>query len=385
MRPDALGERELGGHQHGGPDHAVEARDVLADHVELRGPAGGPVALGEAGAGEVVRQRVEPDVGALHLAVARGARERHAPAEPRARRRDVLETLLEEAEDLVAAARRRAERGLLDEERAQPVGVGREAEEPVALLRPLQLACRVQRAAAVDDLVLRLERFAADAVAPGVGLLVEGIGRAFEDARDERLHADLVGVGGGADELVVGEPEARPDRREARGDVVDERLRRRPRLLGRLGDLLAVLVHPDHEMDVAAERAMEPGDHVGADLLEGVADVGIAVGVVDGGRQVEARHGCKKARGASARRIRSGHAGGGDRVSPRHPVTPSPRPSATRHPSPVTAEARGEAEGQRGGTAWTQVLARAALRARNRASVQPFLRAVPPSPPAPPR
>jgi len=33
-----------------------------------------------------------------------------------------------------------------------------------------------------------------------------------------------------------------------------------------------------------------PGDGIGADLLEGVAEVRLAVGVIDGGREVEARH-----------------------------------------------------------------------------------------------
>ena len=66
-------------------------------------------------------------------------------------------------------------------------------------------------------------------------------------------------------------------RAQALGDAVHELLRRRARRLGRLRDLLPVLVHPDEEVDVVAAQPVKARDRVGADLLEGVAEVRVAM------------------------------------------------------------------------------------------------------------
>ena len=63
-----------------------------------------------------------------------------------------------------------------------------------------------------------------------------------------------------------------------------------PRAAGGLRHLLAVLVHADQEPDVVAAQPAIPRDAVGADLLVGVAEVRVAVGVVDGGGEVEPGH-----------------------------------------------------------------------------------------------
>ena len=58
----------------------------------------------------------------------------------------------------------------------------------------------------------------------------------------------------------------------------------------RLDHRLAVLVHPHHEVHGVIAEAVVARDAVGADLLERVAEMGIAVGVVDRGSEVELRH-----------------------------------------------------------------------------------------------
>ena len=142
--------------------------------------------------GPVVGQGVEPDVRGLLLPVARRPRERDAPAEARPARGDVLEPLVEQPEDLVAAALRldefRVRRDVLTEE----LLVARQAEEPVALRHHLERARRVQHALPVDDLRGLLERLAAHAVQPRVRPLVEIVGIAREDPLDQLLHARLV-------------------------------------------------------------------------------------------------------------------------------------------------------------------------------------------------
>ena len=147
----------------------------------------------------------------------------------------------------------------------------------------------MQDALAVDDLGVLLERLASDAIPPFVRLLVE-VGRVvLKDALDQRANARRVLRVGRANELVVRDAEPSPHRLKALGERVDERLRRRGPCLGGLLDLLAVLVHPDQEMHVVAEQAPIPGDGVRADLLVRVAEMRVAVRVVDrGGEEVRA-------------------------------------------------------------------------------------------------
>jgi len=148
----------------------------------------------------------------------------------------------------------------------------------------------VQDALPVDDLGVLLERLAPDAVPPFVRLLVE-IGRiALEDALDQRANAGAVSLVRGADELIVRHAEPLPHRAEAIGERIDERLRGGALRLGRLGDLLAVLVHADEEVHVVAAQAAVSCDGVGADLLVGVPEMRVAVGVVDRGREVVRGH-----------------------------------------------------------------------------------------------
>src|SRR5919197_950602 len=97
----------------------------------------------------------------------------------------------------------------------------------------------MEHAAAIDDLVVTLEELAADAIPSLVRVLEGG------------------------------------------GDAIDERLWRDAAFIRRLLHLLPVLVHPHQEMDVVTGQPAITGDGVGADLLEGVAEVRIAVGVID--------------------------------------------------------------------------------------------------------
>src|ERR1019366_1267904 len=78
---------------------------------------------------------------------------------------------------------------------------------------------------------------------------------------------------------------------------------------------LAVLVSPDREADVVAAQPMMAGEHVTADLLIDVAEVGVAVDVVDGGGDVEGaahvpittvhspRGGCRRSSSTSSRAV----------------------------------------------------------------------------------
>ncbi len=111
------------------------------------------------------------------------------------------------------------------------------------------------------------------------------------DPPDQRLNRTRMARLGGPNEIVMRDVQALPHTLETGRELVHQLLRRTP--LGRrfLGDLLAVLVHPDDEVHVLACQAAEAGDGVRTNLLVGVTDVRVTVGVVDGGGQVESGHG----------------------------------------------------------------------------------------------
>ena len=111
----------------------MEAGDVLADDMRVRGPEFRPRAIiREAGRGDVIGQRVDPDI---HH-VLRVARNRHAPFQRRAADREVGQTPLHEGDDLVAIFFRRDESGMGGIMREQLVGILREPEKIALLLDP---------------------------------------------------------------------------------------------------------------------------------------------------------------------------------------------------------------------------------------------------------
>ena len=155
--------------------------------------------------GHVVEQRVEPDVG--HEPVVE--RERDAPLEPalRAADRQILEGLPQEAQELVPVALGLDGLRMVLEVAPEPVLVRRHPEEVVLLLDVGQRGL-VVGALAVDDLLLRVEALAPEAVLPAVlaevdlALLEEPLQDGLDHARVPRL--------GRPDEVVVGDPERVP-------------------------------------------------------------------------------------------------------------------------------------------------------------------------------
>ena len=101
VRENPSRQLDSGRHQKRRPVHGVEPDDVLADHVQIGGPVPPEqlgVGVGKADAGQVVGQRVDPDV--HHVIGMVG--DRHAPVERRAGDRQVAQTAGDEADHLVA-------------------------------------------------------------------------------------------------------------------------------------------------------------------------------------------------------------------------------------------------------------------------------------------
>ncbi len=229
-----------------------------------------------AGRGDVVRERVEPDVG--HVLRVPG--DRHAPVERRAADREVLEPSLDEAQHLVAAHvgldRGRVRRVVLE----QAVRVRREPEE-VVLLAHLFDGPPVDRAVPLDQVVLGVVGLARDAVQALVRALVDVVAavvvHGLQDLRDRLVVARL----GRADVVVVADVEALPDLAPAGLEGVGPLARRDAVLLGGPRDLEPVLVGAGQVAHVVAAQAPVARDEVARDLGVGVADVGHVVRVVD--------------------------------------------------------------------------------------------------------
>ncbi len=279
------GQLEAGRHQHGRPDDRVELEDVLGHQLQVGRPelldevlAGAGVAEG----GAVVEQRVDPDVDRL-LGV---PRHRHAPLHLGARHRQLVEAQLDHAARLVEPRLRLDPARVGVEVRQQTLAVGGQAEEPVLLLHPLHRGVMDRAQAALEQVVLGVERLAGRAVPAAVAALVDvpRVVQLLEDA----LHLGLVLGVGGADEEVVGRVEHAAEGAEARREHVGLLARGPALALGRSGDLAAVLVGTGQEEDVLAQLPVMAGDDVGHDRRVRVTDVRVRVDVIDRRREVEA-------------------------------------------------------------------------------------------------
>ena len=230
---------------------------------------------------EVVDQRIGPHVGDL----IRVPRDRDPPGLRRAADREVAQTARDEAPGLVGAEAGQDEVRALVVQLQQAVLVGGEAEEPVLLLQPLGLDA-VIGALAVDELVLALERLAADAIEAGVDVLVDVA--VVVDLLEELLDEGLVSLVRRPDEVVDRRVDPLRQLLPGDGDLVDVLLRREPLLLGHARNLVGVLVDPRQEVRPLAPLPVMAHEDVADDGRVRVTDVRRRVDVVDGCRQVEA-------------------------------------------------------------------------------------------------
>src|SRR6185436_20920741 len=106
------------------------------------------------GGSQIIGERLEPDVGRLIFAAAAFAREGNSPGKTATARGNVLETRVEQRQDLVASRLRLQKLFVRLQQLPDTLGVGAESEKPVLFLDPFQRPCRMQNALAIDDLVV---------------------------------------------------------------------------------------------------------------------------------------------------------------------------------------------------------------------------------------
>ena len=288
MAEHALGQGHPCAHQEGWPIDRVEASDILADHVHVGRPIAphGRGFIGEADAGQVIVERVDPDV----HDVAGRIRHGNAPIQRRARYRQIFQAALDERHDLVAPL------GWLDElwmrlvVREQSVLVFLQSEEERLLLGPLDRRTLRANAHAIRTdgcFGLVVIGLVAHGIPTGVTVEIDIAG--FIQPLPQRRARTVVLLFGRADETVVRQMQRVGERLEARGVAVGEFAHRHALLDRGLLHLQAVLVGAGQKEHVIAVEPLEAGDGVGRDRLVGVADVGYAVRVGDGSRDVERR------------------------------------------------------------------------------------------------
>ena len=288
MDDDLPRQRQPSRHQERRPVDRVKAGDVLSDHMRVGGPEFRPrTVVGEACRGDVVGQRVDPDI--HHML--RIAWHRHAPGEGGAADREVRKPALHEGDDLVEILFRRHEFGMGLVMGEEPVGVGRQPEEPALLLDPLH-----RRAGRAE---FRPVRAIGELALVEIGLVAHRVpARIFRKidvavgghALPDRLYRARVTRLRRAHDVVGPRIEEFAHRLEFRRDPVDEGQRRHAFARRGLLNLEAKFVHAGDEQRLAPVEPHEALDRVGRDPLVSVADMRRAVGVRDRCRDVETAH-----------------------------------------------------------------------------------------------
>ena len=284
MDEDLLRHGVARGEQHRRPVDAVEPQDVLRHQMPHLGPErvaqilAGPCERERA---QIVDERVRPDVGDLPLVPRQG----NAPGLARAADREVAEPARDEALHLVEPKRRLHEVRALGVELQQLVLIGRETEEVVLLLDPLGLRV-VEGAQSVDQLLLGLEGFAADAVEAGVHVFVHIA--VVVDPLQELADEPLVALVARPNEKVGLGVQARREAAPGLGNLVDVLLSAEALAFSDPPDLRRVLVDAGEEEGLVAALTMMPREDVGRDRGVRVANVRLVVHVVDRRGHVEA-------------------------------------------------------------------------------------------------
>ena len=257
----------------------MEADDLLADHVHVRGPILAEelvVFRGIAQGGDVVGERVDPDIDDVlgiegHL---------DAPIEGGAGDAQVLQPREQEVlHHLVDAALGLDEFRVLADVFDEPVGIFGKPEE-IALLpgefhRPAAVG-----ALAVLELGLGPEALAGGAI-PALVLALIDVALVIELLEDVLHHLGMALLGG-ADEVVVLDVHQLPQGGGVLGDLVHIGLGGDAGLLGLALDLQAMLVQTGEEIHVVAHELFEAGQGVRGRGAIGMADMQVVAGIVDG-------------------------------------------------------------------------------------------------------
>ena len=139
-------------------------------------------------------------------------------------------------------------------------------------------------ALAFDQFAFVVIGFVANRVPAFVAIEIE-VALLLHRLPDRLARAVVIGIGG-ADKTVVGNVQNIEQFLEMARHFIRELTRRAADVAGFLGHLQTVFVGPCLEADFTAAQALEAGDNISRDRLVGMADMRLAIGIVDRGGEV---------------------------------------------------------------------------------------------------
>ena len=252
--------------------------------MQIRGPPlGKPVRIGPvAYRGDVVKQGIKPDINGEFGIKGYADPPRFAASGDV----DILELRFDKADDLVAAAFGLDEVGVFLVKFKQFVPKRAQGEKPARLLPPQGRGVVDRAILLFIELALGLERFAPVAVPPFVAPLVN-VPVVF-DLLDERLTTLVVALFAGLNEIGKAQVEGAPNFLELFGHIVAIGLGFLTQLFGPAGDFDRVFVISHEEKDFMALHAPVSRLGIRPDLFKSGANMGAAVGVINGRGQEKA-------------------------------------------------------------------------------------------------
>ena len=288
MAEHAFRQRQTGRHQKGRPIDGVEPHDILADNMHIGRPEmlAFRLFVGKASGGQVIRQRVHPDIHHM-LGI---ARYRNAPIKRGAAHREIFETGFDETGDFVAPLVRTDKIGMILIMFQQGLLKLRKAEEIAFLLHPFHrraLRASAHAIGADSGFGFGIIGLVAHRIPTGIGGQID-IARLLHPLPD-RLTRQPVPLLGGADEVIIGGVEGLRHVFEVGGIAVGQRAHLDALFLGRLQHFLAVLVGAGQKKHIKTIQPLETGNRVRCNQLIGMADMGRTIGIGNGRGQIELR------------------------------------------------------------------------------------------------
>jgi hypothetical protein len=176
--------------------------------------------------------------------------------------------------------------GMLIDVVDQPLLITAHFEKIVGFLDRLR-GRLVVRATAVDQFPLGVKAFAPEAIKAFVFAEIDVAG-IVDTLQDRLYHCHMARVGG-ADEIIVGNVQLRPQFPEKAADLIHVLPRRPVLLLGGADDFVSMLVRAGEKIGLVTGHGVKPPDHIRCNGGVGMAQVGSCVHVVYGRGNVKRR------------------------------------------------------------------------------------------------
>ena len=284
MAEHLLRHRQSCRHAHGRPEHSVEAKDVLADHVH----GGGPTAGGEPieryrfsiikKRCEITQKGIKPDVEGVAWMVG----DRKSPGHIHPRNGEVAQTLSDEVAHFLSSA------GWGDEviARHQLLNGGLIAGEPkeqVLLIAPLERLAVDRTGGRLRFGRIVLVFLAIDAVP--AGLLADNDVAGCLDPFVELFHQFQVARVGGAHKAIVRNPPLIPEIAVPAADLVAVVLGAQLLTFCRALNLLAVLINTGHEGHLLQLQPLKASQGITGQGRVSAAQMGTIVDVIERSRK----------------------------------------------------------------------------------------------------